>query len=146
MRDRPNGEELARLARELGGEAALVARCLAIAERERGLGAAAFAECRAALAERYGESGDRELLSQLAAEVRAGANDREVLAILWAITVQKLRDSNPEFLAASELARGSAFPEGCSLAARLGGGREASAARLDVARQPTIDQTLRARG
>ncbi len=142
MRDRPSGDELARLVRELGGEPALVARCLAIAEREQRLGATAFADCRAALSGRYGEAGDRELLTRLAAEVRDGSDDRGLRAMLWAITVQKLQESNPEFLSANGFVEDPVLPEGRSPATSLGDGREGLAACLDVARQPASDEAL----
>ena len=104
MRDRPSGEELAALAEALGGEDALAARCQAICVREREAGEGAFAACRAALAARYGAGEDAALLARLAAEIRAGALDdgrpeRPALAaLLRAISVQKLRESNPGYL------------------------------------------------
>ena len=107
MHDLPSGNALARLAREIGGEDALVARCLAIAERERELGDIGFAACRAALAARYGAGDDRELFMRLAADVRAGKFDAPGEERDWAqrdlreITLEKLRANNPEFLAAS---------------------------------------------
>ncbi len=110
MQDRPSGEELALLVREAGGEEPLVARCLAIAEREAQGGAAGFAACRAALVARYGEADDRVLLARLAAAIGAGIFDapgkeREAVRdLLVAITVQKLRATAPDLLAAYGLA------------------------------------------
>ena len=105
MRDRPAGAELARLAQAIGGDEALAVRCHAIAAREASAGDAAFAPLSAVLATRYGADGN--LLKRLADEIAAGAFDAEGPArdwarqILWAITRQKLSESNPEFLAAS---------------------------------------------
>ena len=109
MRDRPSGEELARLAQEIGGEATLVARCHAIAARERSAGKGAFAQIRTALIVRYGAGDDRALLASLSAEIERGAFDAPGAArdwarrLLWDLTLQKLRDSSPEFLAAHGL-------------------------------------------
>jgi hypothetical protein len=109
MRDLPRGDELAILARELSGAAALVERCRAIAARERSFGEAGFATARAELKARYGEHEDRVLLARLAAEIGQGGFDAPgvardwALRILFAITRQKLRESNPEFLAAHGL-------------------------------------------
>jgi len=102
FRDRPSGEELAALARERDDPLAM--RCRAIAARERSFGEAGFASCRAALAARYGAGPDGAGLAALAAALRAGSRDAELLAILWTMTLQKLRESNPEFLAANDLA------------------------------------------
>jgi hypothetical protein len=105
MRDRPSGDMLAALADELGGTDALALRCRAIAEREAAQGEGAFAACRAALIERYGAGDDGALLRSLAGDIRAGALDeasaaRTALAkVLLAITRQKLRASNPDYLA-----------------------------------------------
>jgi len=100
---------LAILARELSGAAALVERCHAIAAREQRLGEAGFAPARAELRARYGAHEDRALLAHLSAEIEGGAFDAAgeardwALRILFAITRQKLRESNPEFLAANGL-------------------------------------------
>jgi len=109
MRDLPRGDELATLARELGAAAALAERCRAIAAREQSFGEAGFAPTRAELKARYGEHEDRALLARLSAEIGQGAFDVEgeardwALRVLIAITRQKLRESNPEFLAANGL-------------------------------------------
>ncbi|HEY3919649.1 MAG TPA: DUF6285 domain-containing protein [Stellaceae bacterium] len=103
MRDRPSGAELAALAEALGEEGPLAARCRAVQAREHDAGDA-FAACRAALVARYGAGEDRFLLERLAADIRGGAlddgsADREALsALLRAITRQKLRESNPDYL------------------------------------------------
>lgn len=102
FRDRPSGAQLAALAREEGGDSALIARGEAIAARETA-SKDAFAACRAALKARYGAAG----LACLAAEIRGGALDvpgdarDRILPLLWEITRQKLRGSNPEFLEAN---------------------------------------------
>lgn len=104
MHDRPSGAELAALAQALGADDALARRCHAIAAREAAEGDAAFAECRAALIARYGAADDRVLLARLAADIGAGALDEatagrdELAALLRAITQQKLRASNPDYL------------------------------------------------
>lgn len=104
MQDRPSGAELAALARALGAADAQARRCHAIAAREAAYGDAAFAACRAALAARYGAADDQALLACLAAEIRSGgldeaSPDRAALAaLLRAITRQKLRASNPDYL------------------------------------------------
>jgi hypothetical protein len=104
VRDRPSGGALAALADALGGEDVLAARCQAIFVREREAGKGAFAACRAALVARYGAGEDTALLARLATEIRAGALDdgrperAPLAALLRAITVQKLRESNPGYL------------------------------------------------
>ncbi len=107
MRDRPSGEELAALARAIGGDDALARRCAAIAAREQAAGEGAFASARARLGARYGAADDCTLLARLAAEIRAGVFDPAGTARDWAcgvmgeITRQKLCASNPAFLAES---------------------------------------------
>jgi len=111
MRDPPDAAFLLALAREVqaeGDSAELVARACAIAERERAAGDAPVERFRRALAERYGEGGIDGLLVRLAAEIRAGAGDAPGIArialrrLLWEMTVQKLAESNPDYLAAAE--------------------------------------------
>ncbi|HVY04323.1 MAG TPA: phosphotransferase family protein, partial [Caulobacterales bacterium] len=82
MRDRPSGATLAALAREVGGEEEFVTRCFAIAEREARLGDAVFAPVSASLDARYGK-GNGAALTQLVAELRAGAFDRPGDARQW---------------------------------------------------------------
>ena len=111
MRDRPDGATLRALAwaaAAAGEEPTLVERALAIAAREEAAGAAAGAALHEALSLRYG-GGDLEmLLRRLAAEIRAGAFDAPspertaVRQLLWAMTRQKLAESNPDYLAAAE--------------------------------------------
>lgn len=122
MRDRPDAEILLTLARQAldelpalapaaqREEAALIERCLAVAEREFSYGATGFAECRTMLAALYGEDWQEGLLARLAADIAAGAFDgpghqRAALCrLLWRMTVQKLRESNPDWLAVNGLA------------------------------------------
>ncbi len=95
------------LPRERRGDVAQIARAMAIAERELLFGAALSDSCRAALERHYGKGDAAELMCRLANEIRAGAYDRpgpareDVRRLLWLITVQKLRESNPDYLAAS---------------------------------------------
>lgn len=106
MRDLPDAMALATLAVVGEGDEPLRSRCLAIAHRESEAGDAAFAAIRRELAARYGTGEDRALLERLAAEIRSGGFDAPASARDWAravlarITAQKLRESNPEFLAA----------------------------------------------
>lgn len=110
MRDRPDGPTLAALARDAAardGDRELVAQALTIAEREAIAGRAPLDECHAALAKRYGEGDIEALLHRFASDIRTGVFDapgqarEEMLRLLWAMTVQKLRESNPEYLAAA---------------------------------------------
>jgi hypothetical protein len=118
MRDRPEAPVLAALADALAAmapdlreerrvEPALLARARAIAERERAAGDAPVAACHRALIALLGEGGFDALFQRLAQQIRAGAYDAagaerdRVLQLLWAVTLQKLRESNPDYLAAS---------------------------------------------
>jgi hypothetical protein len=117
MGDLPSGQVLLALARDVllhelapllpeerRADALLIARCMAIAERE-----AEAEEIREhELGLFYGAGTDTDgLLARFARDLRIGAfensPDREVSAraILWRLTVAKLRQSNPEFLAAN---------------------------------------------
>jgi len=118
MRDLPSGPVLLALARDvlLNGlmpllpqecrpDALLVAKCMAIAQQEA---EAPVEEGRAILREielLCGQGGDA--LRRFAYDLRVGAfessepHDRAARAILWRLTVAKLRQSNPEFLAAN---------------------------------------------
>lgn len=126
MRDRPDGASLLDFARtallrdltpllpaERQHEATLIARAMAIAAREAASGAAPLAACHAALAELYGEGDLDTLLRRLTAAIRAGVYDAagaprdQVKRLLWAITVQKLSESNPDYLAASGVRQAS---------------------------------------
>lgn len=119
MRDLPAGSELAALAEawaaRIGslppGEQALVhrmiERCRAIAAREAEYGDGALAPVRAALAGLYGAGDPASQFARLADDIRAGRFDAgakraDVRALLRALTRQKLRESNPRFLAAHE--------------------------------------------
>lgn len=118
MRDQPSGEVLAALARGVldrdepprsDAELARARRCLAIAERERRFGVAAFSRCEAMLEALYGNGDPAAHFARLGADIRRGVYDPpgpardEVRRLLWEITLQKLRESNPEFLAANGL-------------------------------------------
>ena len=120
MRDLPTGPQLQCLAREWEEKgidglpsrertavAAMIERCRSIAHREAAAGEAALAHIRADLAALYGQGGDPAAqFAQLAEEIRSGALDtagarrNRAAALLWALTLQKLRESNPRFLAA----------------------------------------------
>lgn len=120
MRDLPTGPQLEALAREWealgldripsnerGTVAAMIERCHAIARREAAAGEAAMGGVGEALAALYPDVGDpAERLVRLARGIRSGGldarNDRRRLALaaLRALTLQKLRESNPRFLAA----------------------------------------------
>ena len=108
MRDPPDGAILRALALRQEGEAdELVERALAIAAREAAAGAASVEAIRARLVERYGAGGIAALLARLAADIRSGSFDApgagqaELRALLWDITLRKLAESNPEYLAAA---------------------------------------------
>jgi hypothetical protein len=110
MRDVPDGPSLLALAQQAkrrGEDPALVARAFAIATREAAAGDAPVEAIRARLAQRYGAGTIDELLGKLVAEIRAGVFDApgrqrdEVCRLLWEITATKLRESNPEYLAAA---------------------------------------------
>jgi hypothetical protein len=107
MRDRPDGATLVKLAAASDANDELVARALAIAEREAVAGQEPLDECRAALLRRYGEGDIEALLHRFAADIRAGVFDAPgpvrdaALRLLWAMTRQKLRESNPDYLAAA---------------------------------------------
>ncbi len=110
MRDRPDAPTLAALAGAAaarGEDGALVARALAIAEREAVAGTKPLEPCRAALAEIYRDGGLAPLLRRFADDIAAGRFDapgpaREAaLRLLWTMTRQKLREANPDYLAAA---------------------------------------------
>src|SRR6516162_9121575 len=118
MRDLPSGAALLPLARDLlvnelmpllpeerRPNALLVAKCMAIAQREA---EAPAEEGRAILREIELLCGPGlDVLRRFAYDLRVGAfesskpHDRAARAILWRLTVAKLRQSNPEFLAAN---------------------------------------------
>jgi len=118
MRDLPTGPELAMLADEWAAKidavppedralvVAMIERCRAIAAREAAAGEAALAPMRRALTELYGAEENTRHLARLAADIRAGKFDapgparQQVHALLHALTLQKLREANPRFLAA----------------------------------------------
>jgi Domain of unknown function (DUF6285) len=127
MRERPDAAVLLALAEELEAAAphlpperrvdpALLARARAIWARERDAGDAPKAACHGALVGLYGAGEFGALFARLTREIRAGTYDapgaeREaVLEILWAVTQQKLRESNPDYLATAAFA--SAFSGG----------------------------------
>ncbi len=119
LRDLPSGAALLALGREqLLNELSpflpperqralhLLATAIAIAEREALAGSAPAQDIIAQLAEFYGGPVDA-LLPRLAADLRAGAfercdtRQRAAHAILWRLTMMKLREGNPQFLAAN---------------------------------------------
>ena len=121
MRDLPSGAALLALGRDLlldellpllpperHRELRLVATAMAIAEREAIAGDAPMHDILRQLAGFYGDSEPSDsLLRRLAADLRAGAFDacamrgRAARAILWRMTMMKLREGNPHFLAAN---------------------------------------------
>jgi hypothetical protein len=126
MRDRPGAASLLDFARiallrdlapllpaERQRDAAFIARAMAIAAREAAAGAAPLAACRAALAGLYGAGELDALLRRLAAAIRAGDYDasgparEQVKRLLWAMTLEKLGESNPDYLAASGMGQPS---------------------------------------
>jgi len=118
MRDLPAGPELRALAEEWAARIdeilpeeravarAMIERCRAIADREQAAGETALAPIRAALAALYGGEQGGDPLTRLAADIRAGRFDapgearERVQALLKALTLLKLREANPRFLAA----------------------------------------------
>jgi hypothetical protein len=116
MRDLPDADTLLALAAAAlaradvtDAERALAARCRDIAAREREFGAAVYAAVAAELKSLYGEDDAAVGLRRLAAEIRAGRYDApgperaRIERLLWALTVQKLRESNPGFLDGARL-------------------------------------------
>jgi hypothetical protein len=116
VRDLPKSRDLLALARELlldellpllpperARDAHLIATAMAIAARE-----AAGEGWQEKIAERldvlYGENGS---LARFAADLRNGAfetspsREKDARAILWNLTIEKLREGNPHFLAAN---------------------------------------------
>ena len=120
MRDLPASRDLLALARELlldellpllpperERDARLIATSMAIAARETG--AMDWpAEIIALLNCFYGET-NSDLLRRFAADLRNGAletspsREQAARAILWKLTIEKLREGNPHFLAANGL-------------------------------------------
>lgn len=120
MRDLPSGLDLMALARRLlleeilplvpeerRPDLRLAVTSMAIAAREVANGDAPLSEIGDLLAEIYGEPAD---LSRLAGDLRKGAfetsgsRERAARAILWRLTILKLREGNPQFLAAHGIA------------------------------------------
>lgn len=124
MRDLPSGRELLRLAQEVFEgelipllpverrlEARLAAAAMAIAWREGEAGEAPYRAVAAAIARLYGEPAPQEpgawepLERRLAADLRAGAftgsRERAAREVLWRLTLARLREGNPRFLAAN---------------------------------------------
>jgi aminoglycoside phosphotransferase (APT) family kinase protein len=120
-RDLPSSRNLLALARETlldellpllpaerERDAHLIATVMAIAAREQAEDGWQE-EIGAALAEFYGDAG---LLSRLAADLRNGAfetspsQETAARAILWRLTIAKLREGNPQFLAANGIKAG----------------------------------------
>jgi hypothetical protein len=121
MRDLPTGPELLALARDVllnellallpeqyRLEARLVANSMAIAEREAVLGAGPAQQILRELAVFYKTAeGEGDPLARFARDLRVGVfdgtapRDRDARAILWRLTIFKLRQANPRFLAAN---------------------------------------------
>jgi hypothetical protein len=120
MRDLPTGPSLLALARDVllrdllpllprerQLEARLVAGAMAIAEREAAAGEGPAQRVAVALQGFYGKGELPALLRRLGGDLRAGAfeDDEEragaARAILWRLTLAKLRLANPRFVAAN---------------------------------------------
>src|SRR5580700_9910797 len=121
VRDLPQSCDLLGLARELlfgellpllpperARDAHLIATTMAIAAREAAGGERWQQEITGLLRKLYGESGS---LPHLAADLRNGAFETSpsraaaARAILWRLTIEKLREGNPHFLAANGFIR-----------------------------------------
>ena len=119
MRDLPTGPELLALARDVllndllpllpeqyRLDARLVANGMAIAEREAVLGPRLGQQILRQLEALYATAEDNAL-ARLSRDLRVGAfdgsvpRDRAARAILWRLTIFKLRHANPRFLAAN---------------------------------------------
>jgi hypothetical protein len=120
MRDLPTGLDLMALARRLlleeilplvpeerRPDLRLAATSMAIAAREVANGDAPLEEISGMLAALYGEGADLDRLSgdlRKGAFETSGSRERAVRAILWRLTILKLREGNPQFLAAHGIA------------------------------------------
>jgi len=100
---------------ERARDAHLIATAMTIAAREAAVGEGWQGEIARQLHDFYGQSievaglwGDR-LLARLAADLRNGAFETSpsraatARAILWRLTIEKLREANPQFLVANGL-------------------------------------------
>jgi hypothetical protein len=101
MRDPPDIETLLALADD-ESDGALVARCRAIAARERDAGMAPYDAIETELRALCG-SDELEALAMLAAAIRRGRFDDmgggqdRLIRLLWRFALQKLRENNPDF-------------------------------------------------
>ena len=124
MRDLPTSLDLLALARELlldelaphlpperQRDAHLIATAMAIASREASAGQGWQKEVEQKLRDFYGETGDGQL-ARFAADLRNGAFETSpsraaaARAILWRLTIEKLREGNPHFLSANGFGKG----------------------------------------
>ena len=102
MRDLPDIAQLFDLAE--GADAALVARCQAIAERERAEGWAPYAALQADMTKLLEVPVAPNPLTRLALDIRGGRFDKpgperaRLEALLWRHVVQRLRENDPEFI------------------------------------------------
>jgi len=129
-RDLPEISALLALAVE-SDDGALVARCQAIAKRERANGDAPHARLRARLQVLIGEGS--EPLARLAAEIRAGRGGNEAVRDwLWDACRLRLGENNPDFL----------LPESLGAAEGAGGGGNLIARSESVAGEPALDHPL----
>lgn len=114
MRDPPAASQLLDLATAVLARGADEAerrraqRCIEIAAREQSAGDGAYAEIARSLARLYGVGDATSLLRRLAFDIRAGRFDAAgphragILCLLRALVVQRLRESNPGFLASTD--------------------------------------------
>ena len=120
IRDRPTGLELLELGREVlldqvqpllpdarHRELHLLTTAIAIARREAQAANSPYEDIHARLAAFYESPPAKMLFSRFAADLRNGAfetsgpRESDARAILWAMTIARLRESNPQFLAAN---------------------------------------------
>lgn len=116
MRENPDGAELLAIAREVlrkellpllpkdkAYDVLMIANAMGIAERQLRQGESPMREEHRQLVELLGSAGDLAALNRLFAQrIRAGEMDGNTIAeaLLWQMTVQRVRESAPKALAA----------------------------------------------
>lgn len=111
MRDPPDAARLLALAdMAVAAERHLVARARDIDARERSFGTETYEAVAAELRSLYGAHDGASLLRRLAADIRAGRFEvpgperAQIRDLLLALVAQRLRESNPGFLAGTGFA------------------------------------------